>query len=230
MNKQQILDYISKGRLDKAFKALKVKNSLTLQMLRSQYESLMQDSRRGLISYQTQRDQQNRITMSLINAVQEMTFETPLQTTSPYKLSYKSVANKLMQIKKKVRFGFDVTLKNEVNSLLNQVLDYIDQRNRDELFDPSKAEWEMLAERYKTLIEKYERTLVTKGRVMVVEIKRLLRQLEEDFNKDNALRVTRALVAHDKKYNELHESLEIIETEGELTSFAMQLAETVDQL
>lgn len=213
-----IYNLISENQIEKAIMCLQIDENDKILLI-SRWNTLQKDSMRGTLyasEYTVQRNQ-------IVKTILDYSKENPIQTKEVDKITI------LQELKKKVRFGFTQQLKDDLEYILGKLLDYSDQKKRNELYDVDERMIEKLNHFYDQFIANHQRELRTQEKVKIAGIKKALDNLENDLTKSNLEEIIQALIAMNTKYTYLADSLSKL-SDWNLTSFASQVADIVDQL
>lgn len=228
---------IQQGKIDQAFSLLTSPSSSstsrrTLISLQSEWNQNEHSRRLGIIDYGQYNKIANRIKMSLIeinSGSQTGKPTTPSSLVNMGPSDFSTKINALQSLQKKVRFGFSLSLKANLNELLEEYLKYESQKRREELFDLNESEIEKLNERYDAFLEAHERELRTKQTIKVGKLKKQLNDLEQDLTISTIRSLIDNLIAFDIKYTHWQDIADSL-NENNLENFAFQLAEIIDAL
>lgn len=228
MNTIELL--VQKGKLDKVFeRLLQNENNRALRNqvlnLQSEWNENERSQRLGILTHSDYTTTSNRIRVAVIDLYSRTNMSSSSNPTNG--LSRK--INALLQLNKKVRFGFSQELKSTLSGLLDDFLTYESKRRRNELFDIAEVEIEILNERYDTFLEAHERELRTKHAVKVAALKRQLNELEQNLTVEATQAIIDNLIALDVEYAEWKDAAASLNPSN-VENFAYQLAEVIDGL
>lgn len=221
---------IRKGKIDQVFERL-LQNVATrtsrnkVLSLQSEWNENEKSRRLGILTHSNYTSTSNRIRMAVVDLCSHTNMSSSYDPTN----DYPGKITALLQLKKKVRFGFSQELKSTLSELLDDFLTYESTRRRNELFDVGEVEIEVLNERYEAFLEAHDRELRTKHGLKVAALKRQLYDLEQHLTIEATQTIIDNLIALDVEYIEWKEAAASL-NHSNVENFAYQLAEVIDGL